>query len=240
MTKMTGRTREEQLAETFVSLADTLVADYDVVELLHTLVERTAKILGAADAGILLPADDGNLEVIASTSERSHLIGLLQLASGEGPCVDAYATGRVISVDDIAATSTRWPIFAKQAANLGYRSMYALPMRLRDRTIGSLNLFSEGHGPTDPQDAAAAQALADVATIGILHERALREADVARDQLQHALNSRVLIEQAKGVIAHTDGVDMEEAFRRLRSQARNSGQMLSIVARGVVESASGH
>jgi GAF domain-containing protein len=235
---MTSRTREEQLAETFVSLADTLVADYDVVELLHTLVERTASILGAADAGILLPADDGNLEVVASTSERSRLIGLLQLSSGEGPCVDAYETGHVVSVDDIAATSTRWPRFAAQAAGLGYRSMYAIPMRLRDRTIGSLNLFSDGPGPTAPQDAAAAQALADVATIGILHERALREADLARDQLQHALNSRVLIEQAKGVIAHTDGVDMEEAFRRLRSRARNSGQLLSIVAHDVVESAS--
>ncbi|MFB2597329.1 ANTAR domain-containing protein [Herbiconiux sp. P17] len=235
---MTGRTREEQLADAFVSLADTLVADYDIVELLHTLVERSASILGAADAGILLPADDGDLEVIASTSERSHLISLLQLSSGEGPCVDAYATGRVVSVDDIAATSARWPRFATQAAGLGYRSMYAIPMRLRDRTIGSLNLFSDTLGPIVPQDASAAQALADVATIGILQERALREADLARDQLQHALNSRVLIEQAKGVIAHTDGVDMDEAFRRLRSRARDSGQLLSIVAHEVVESAS--
>ncbi|WP_092555442.1 GAF and ANTAR domain-containing protein [Herbiconiux ginsengi] len=237
---MTGRTREEQLAETFVSLADTLVADYDVVELLHTLVQRCAQILGAADAGILLPDADGNLEVIASTSERSRLISLLQLSSGEGPCVDAYETGKVVSVDDIAATSSRWPRFATQAAGLGYHSMYAIPMRLRDQTIGSLNLFSDGAGPTDPQDAAAAQALADVATIGILHERAIREADIARDQLQHALNSRVIIEQAKGVIAHTDGVDMEEAFQRLRTRARNSGQLLSIVARDVVESASRH
>ncbi|MCS5718712.1 GAF and ANTAR domain-containing protein [Herbiconiux sp. CPCC 205763] len=234
---MTRRTREEQLAEAFVSLADTLVADYDVVELLHTLVVRSAEILGVADAGILLPADDGNLEVIASTSERSHLIGLLQLSSGEGPCVDAYATGHQVSVDDIAATSLRWPRFAARAGSLGYRSMYALPMRLRDRTIGSLNLFSDELGPADPRDMAAAQALADVATIGILQERALREADVARDQLQHALNSRVIIEQAKGVIAHTDGVDMEEAFRLLRARARNSGQMLSIVAHDVVESA---
>ena len=221
-----------------MSLADTLVADYDVVDLLHTLVVRTAAILDAADAGILLPADDGDLEVVASTSERSRLIGLLQLASGEGPCVDAYETGQVVSVADIAATANRWPRFAGQAAALGYRSMHAVPMRLRDRTIGSLNLFSEGLGPIHPRDASAAQALADVATIGILHERALHEADVAREQLQHALDSRVLIEQAKGVIAHTDGVDMEEAFRLLRARARNSGQLLSIVAREVVDSAS--
>ncbi|WP_440710201.1 ANTAR domain-containing protein [Herbiconiux sp. YIM B11900] len=236
---MTAPTREALLAETFVDLADTLVAGYDVVDLLHTLVERTVHILDAADAGILLPNDDGVLEVVASSSERSHLIGLLQLDAQEGPCVDAYHSGQVAAVDDIAATYANWPTFATDAASLGYQSMYAIPMRLRDETIGSLNLFSDRRGPWDASDTATAKALADVATIGILQERALREADIAREQLQHALNSRILIEQAKGVLAHTERVDMDEAFRRLRTRARNSGQRLSTIAQEVIDAASG-
>ncbi|MCS5734479.1 GAF and ANTAR domain-containing protein [Herbiconiux sp. CPCC 203386] len=232
-----ARVREKELVETFVGLADTLVADYDVVDLLHTLVRRCSLILEAADAGILVPTADGPLEVIASTSERSRLIGLLQLDAGEGPCVDAYETGQIVSVDNIADTYARWPKFATLATSLDYQAMHAIPMKLRDQTIGSLNLFSDRVGPIHPEDAAAAKALADIATIGILHERALREADTAREQLQHALNSRIVIEQAKGIIAYSDQVDMDEAFRRLRSRARASGQLLSVVAREVVEAA---
>ncbi|MFB2555324.1 GAF and ANTAR domain-containing protein [Herbiconiux liangxiaofengii] len=230
-------TREAQLAETFIELADTLVADYDIVDLLHTLVERSVLILEAADAGILVPNGHGSLEVVASTSERSHLISLLQLNAQEGPCVDAFTSGKVVSVENIAATYARWPTFATDAASLGYQSMYAIPMRLRDETIGSLNLFSDHAGPIDPKDAAAGRALADVATIGILHERALRDSDTAREQLQRALDSRVVIEQAKGVLAQSDDIDMDEAFTRLRDRARHSGRRLSDVARGVVEAA---
>lgn len=229
--------REGQLVDTFVSLADTLVAGYDIVDFMHVLVERCAAIFDAADAGILLPGTSGRLEVVASTSERSHLIGLLQLDADEGPCVDAYTTGRVVSVNRIAETYKRWPVFATQAAALDYQSMHAIPMRLRDHTIGSLNLFSDQPGPLDPQDARAAQALADVATIGILQERALREANIARDQLQHALDSRVVIEQAKGVLAQTADVSVDEAFQLLRERARSTGRLLSSVALEVIESA---
>jgi AmiR/NasT family two-component response regulator len=235
---MASQTREQELVETFVDLADTLVVDYDVVDLLYRLVMRCARTLDAADAGILLPDANGQLEVIASTSERSRLIGLLQLAAGEGPCVDAYLTGRVVTVDDIAATYARWPDFAVAAAELDYQSMHAIPLRLRSETIGSLNLFNDRPGPLNSEDAIAAQALADIATIGILHERALREADLAREQLQHALDSRVIIEQAKGILSQTEHVDMDEAFQRLRQRARSAGRLLSVVAREIVEESS--
>ncbi|MBN9154922.1 MAG: GAF and ANTAR domain-containing protein [Microbacterium sp.] len=231
-------TRERELVETFVDLADTLVAGYDIVELLYMLVNRCAKTLDAADAGILLPNENDELEVVASTSERSRLIGLMQLAADEGPCVDAYRTGALVTVDDIASTYARWPTFATISAELGYQSMHAIPLRLRQDVIGSLNLFSDTPGPLNPDDAVAAQALADIATIGILHERVLRESDIARAQLQRALDSRVVIEQAKGIISHRDKVDMDEAFHRLRGQARSAGQLLSARAREIVDQAS--
>lgn len=236
---MTAPTREALLAETFVDIADTLVADYDIVDLLHTLVGRVTQILDAKDAGILLPNGHGALEVIASTSERSHLIGLLQLDAAEGPCVDAFDTGKIVAVENIAATYARYPTFATDAAAVGYQSMYAIPMRLRDETIGSLNLFSDRTGPMDAQDTAVARSLADVATIGILQERAIRQADIARDQLQHALNSRVLIEQAKGVLSQTENLTMDEAFVLLRNRARQSGRRLTSVAEEVIGAASG-
>lgn len=235
---MTAQTREAQLAHTFVTLADTLVADYDIVDVLQTLVEQSSRILEAADAGILLPNASGELEVVASTSERSHLISLLQLRADEGPCVDAYTSGKVVSVDNIAATYARWPSFATAAEAVGYQSMYAIPMRLRTETIGSLNLFSDRAGPMPSADTTIARALADVATISILQERALRESDIAREQLQRALDSRVLIEQAKGVLAHTERIEMDEAFAMLRSRARSSGRRLSLVAQEIIDAAS--
>lgn len=234
---MTAQTHEAQLIETFLDLADTLVADFDIVDLLHTLVERTTLLLEASDAGILLPDSGGTLEVVASTNERSNLIGLLQLKADEGPCVDAFASGRIVAVDNIASTYARWPSFATAAASLNYQSMYAIPMRLRDQTIGSLNLFSERTGPMDPKATATARGLADIATIGILQERAVREATVARQQLQHALDSRVVIEQAKGVLSYVEGIDMHEAFTRLRDSARHSGRRLSVVAQEVIDEA---
>ncbi|MCS5721022.1 GAF and ANTAR domain-containing protein [Herbiconiux sp. CPCC 203407] len=236
---MTVPAREELITETFVDLADTLVDDYDVIDLLHTLVERAAGILEAADAGILLPNASGSLEVVASTSERSHLISILQLRAEEGPCVDAYTTGKIVAVDNIASTYARWPTFATSAASVDYQSMYAIPMRLRNQTIGSMNLFSDRLGPMEPKDTAVAKALTDVATISILQERALRESDIAREQLQHALDSRVVIEQAKGVLAQTERVDMHEAFTLLRNRARHSGRRLSVVAQEIID-ASAH
>ena len=232
---MRAQSKERQLAEAFVTLADTMVDEYDVVDLLQTVVELCSSLLDATDAGILLPNSAGELEVAASSSERSRLIGLLQLGEGEGPCVDAYRTGLLVTVDNIASTYARWPSFAIAAAESGYASMHAIPLRLRKETIGSLNLFRDRTGGFSADDAVTARALADGATIGILHERSLREADLARSQLQHALDSRVIIEQAKGVIAHTQHVDMDTAFQLIRARARNSRTRLSEVAREIVE-----
>ena len=232
---MTAQPREALLAETFVVLADSMVAGYDVVDLLQTLVERCAFLFDAADAGIILADPSGDLEVIASTSERTHLIELMQLRAGEGPCVEAYVTGKVVSVRDVAAIEDRWPLFAARARDLGYVSIHSTPLRLRTETIGALNLFREHPGELSEQDVAASQAMADVATIGILQERAFREADLTEKQLRHALESRVTIEQAKGVVAHAHGIDMDEAFRLIRTHARDHRELLDSVARAIVD-----
>jgi hypothetical protein len=232
---VTRTTRETRLLETFVTLADTLVAGFDTIDLLQVLVDRCVQLFDATDAGIMLDNGRGELEVIVSTSERSRLIGVLQLGAGEGPCVEAYATGRAVSVSDVSELVDRWPVFAARSAESGYAAVDAVPLRLRDTSLGSLNLFRERTGALSRADTDAVQALADVATISILQERVLRQTDVARDQLQRALDSRVVIEQAKGIVSHTLDVDMDEAFKRLRDHARSQRLRLSDVATAVVE-----
>ena len=232
---MSGPSREAILAQTFVALADTLVAGYDVVDLLQTLVERTVEVVDASEAGIILAADDGQLEVVASTDENSRLVDLMQLRAGKGPCVEAYLTGQVIDLDlDPADQEPLWPDFAANARELGYFSVHSVPLRLRSDTIGALNLFRTTTGVLTDQDAEAARALADVATIGILQERAFRESDITRQQLQHALDSRVIIEQAKGYLAHTNQVDVDRAFQLMRDHARTQQVSLQDVARSVL------
>ncbi|PPF85784.1 transcriptional regulator [Clavibacter michiganensis] len=227
-------TREELLVHTFVSLADSLVSDFDVLELLQTLVDQTTLLFDASASGIIIGPDVQHLEVVASTSEKSRLVGLMQLEAGEGPCVEAVSTGRVVSVVDVREIAHRWPAFAAQAAGAGYVSVHAIPLRLRGQVIGSLNLFRDHEGALNAADATAAQALADVATISVLQERTIRDSTVVHDQLRHALDSRVVIEQAKGVIAHTHGVDMDEAFQLIRRQARGTSTAMHLVAAGIV------
>ncbi|MFC5931054.1 ANTAR domain-containing protein [Cryobacterium melibiosiphilum] len=234
---MVTKTREGQLVETFVTLADTLVADYDIVDLLHTLVEKCAALLEASAAGIILSAGDGELEVVASTNERSRLVEILQLHAGSGPCVESFTTGHAVSIPDIAVLGDKWPRFQSGALEQGFSSMHAVPLRLRDTTIGSLNLFWDRVGGLSDVDTLAVQALADVATIGILQERAIRESDVVRQQLQHALNSRVMIEQAKGVVAYVNDVHMGDAFSLIRDYARRNGIPLAEVAEQIVNRA---
>lgn len=231
---MSATSRETQLLETFVTLADSLVVGFDVLDLLQTLVDRSVELFPAKDAGILLASATGELEIVVSTNERSHLISLLQLGADEGPCIEAYTTGRLVTVSNAAEIADRWPVFAERSLESGYQSVHAVPLRLRDTSLGSLNLFGEEPGSLSREDAAAVQALTDVATISILQERALRETDVARDQLQRALDSRIVIEQAKGVIAQTHGVDMDAAFRLVREHARSNRIRLSDVAQQIV------
>lgn len=231
---MVAETREGRLAEAFVTLADTLVADYDVVELLQTLVDTCADLLDASAAGLLLADEVGELEVVASTSEESRLVNMMQLRSGLGPSLQCYTTGQVVVVPDIAELDGEWHAFRTEALEQGFLSAHVVPMRLRGSVIGTLSLFRSRTGVLAAEDISITQGLADVATIGILHERALRESDVAQQQLQHALNSRVIIEQAKGVIAQTRDVSMDEAFKMLRDHARSSSQRLRDVAELVV------
>jgi GAF domain-containing protein len=231
---MASETRERRLTSAFVTLADTLVADYDVVDLLQTLVDTCAELLDADAAGLMLSDTDGELSVVASTSERSRLVEMMQLSSGAGPCMECFATGAAVTVRDVELIGDRWPGFTEEALAQGFRSVHGVPLRLRGAVIGTLNLFRTSTGVLSEEDMAVAQGLADVATIGILQQRAIREADTAKRQLQHALDSRVLIEQAKGVIAHTRGVNMDEAFRTLRDHARSHNLNLRDVAESVV------
>lgn len=227
--------RARRVSAAFVKIADTLVADYDVVDLLHTLVDESVGLLDAAAAGLLLVDPAGDLQVMASTSEKSQLVEVLQLEAGVGPCVDCFHTGAVVAINDIAADGSPWPVFQSAALSQGFASVHAVPMRLRGTTIGALNLFRNATGPLSTEDAALAQAFADVATISLLQERALRESTMVNEQLQRALNSRIVIEQAKGVIAHTANVSIDDAFGLLRSYSRSHSQPLSETSQSVVE-----
>ncbi|WP_125615284.1 GAF and ANTAR domain-containing protein [Specibacter cremeus] len=231
---MATLSRASLVSAAFVRLSNTLVDDYDVVDLLHTLVEESVGLLDTAAAGLLLADPNGELQVLASTSEESHLVEALQRQAGAGPCVECYTSGMVVSVADLDAAADRWPDFTEAALAQGFRSVHAIPMRVRARTIGALNLFRRETGQLNVEDAAIGQALADVATISILQERTLRESAIVNEQLQHALNSRILIEQAKGVIAQTGRVDMVEAFTRLRGYARAHNNTLRQAAERVV------
>ncbi len=228
-------TREALLAQTFVKLADTLVADFDVVEVLTLVADRCVEVLDVGAAGIMLVAPDGELRLMASSSEAMRLLELFELQSKEGPCLECFRTGQIVTNQDLAAVDGRWPRFAPEALTAGFRSAHALPMRLRGTVIGALNLFHVGTGAMRRADVEAAQALADVATIAILQHRASSEAQILNEQLNKALNSRVVIEQAKGMIAERLGLNMVESFTTLRNHSRNHNLRLVDVAGGVID-----
>jgi GAF domain-containing protein len=226
--------REALLARTFVELADTLVADFDVVELLTVLTDGCVDVLDIGAAGLMLAAPEGDLRVMASSSEATRVLELFELQSQEGPCLDCYRTGQPVVNQDLATVNGRWPRFAAEALAAGFHSVHALPMRLRGTVIGALNLFHIEPGEMRQADVAAAQAMADVATIGVLQHRAALEAQVLNEQLNHALNSRIVIEQAKGIIAEREGLNMEQAFSTLRNHARYHNLRLVDVAGDVI------
>jgi GAF domain-containing protein len=226
--------REAMLAKTFVELADTLVADFDVVELLTLLADRCVDVLDVDAAGLMLVAPDGDLRVMASSSEAMRVLELFELQAKEGPCLDCYRTGLPVVNQDLATVDGRWPRFAAEALAAGFHSVHALPMRLRGTVLGALNLFHIEPGAVRQTDIESAQALADVATIAILQHRASLEAQHVNEQLTHALNSRVIIEQAKGMVAQQEGLDMEQTFAALRNHARNHNLRLADVARDII------
>jgi len=231
-----GSSREQLLSRAFVKLADTLVDDYDIIDVLDQLVGYCVELLAADAAGLLLVDSRGTLRVVAASSEDANLMELLQLEADEGPCMECFGSGLPVSVTDLGDTTSRWPRFVAAVAQRGaFRSVHALPLRLRGETIGAMNLFHRQPGPLPEADLALGQALADVATIGILSERSIRRGEVLSEQLQTALTSRAIIEQAKGVLAQHGDLSMHAAFDRLRSYARNRNKRLSEVARQVVE-----
>ena len=229
--------REASLFRTFVELADSLVADFDVVDVLTVLSDSCVEVFDVAAAGLMLASPDGPLRVMASSSPAARVLELMEEQADEGPCVDCYRSGRPVANLELEGAGDRWPRFAPKAVEAGFGSVQALPMRLRRQTIGALNLFRVAKGPMPADDVVAAQALADVATIAILQHRATLDAKVLNNQLTEALASRVVIEQAKGVIAEQAGVAMEEAFSLLRGHARNHNLRLADVADAVISKA---
>jgi transcriptional regulator with GAF, ATPase, and Fis domain len=230
-------TREERLIETFVELADTLVDDFDVIDFLHMLTRRATELLDAVEAGLLLADSAGHLQLMASSSERTRALELFQLQNEEGPCLDCYRTGVPVISEDLDAERDRWPQFVAEAGKDGFVSVHAVPLRLRQDVIGALGIFGATTGRLSEADLMASQGMAHIATISLLHQRAIGEAHTNTTQLQFALNSRVIIEQAKGVLAERAGIGMDEAFQTLRQYARAHNERLSAVADGVVNRA---
>ncbi|WP_329360763.1 GAF and ANTAR domain-containing protein [Streptomyces sp. NBC_01483] len=223
------------LAKTFVELADNLVADFDLIDFLRLLTDRCVGMLGASAAGVLLADRDGELRVMAASDEQVRLLELFQLQNDEGPCLDCFRTGAPVIVANLSGEADRWPRFVAAAHRSGFGSVQALPMRLRDEVVGALNLFHATPGPFESDATPLAQALADVATISLLQQRTAHRSTVLNEQLQSALNSRVLIEQAKGKLAERRGIDMEQAFTTLRGYARAHNRRLSDLARAFID-----
>lgn len=225
----------ELLSETFVELTDTMVAGFDVIDFLHVLTDRSVQLLDVSAAGLLLADPRGELRVVAASSEAARLLELFQLQNHQGPCLDCYRTGQPVEAGDLAAAAQRWPRFAPAARQAGFAAVQALPMRLREQVIGALNLFRANAGAFAPGDVRVGQALADVATISLLHERSMSRSDTLNEQLQTALNSRVVIEQAKGKLAERLSLDMDQAFSLLRGYARARNLRLSDLAQAFVD-----
>ena len=228
-------TREQRLASTFVELADSLVADFDVVELMTLLTERSIELLDASAAGLLLVDPLGALQVVAATSEATETVELFQIQNAEGPCHDCCRTGAPVDVPVLESRRDRWRLFVPVALEAGFRAAHAVPLRLRGDVLGALNLFRSEAVALTTSDLSTAQALADVATITLVQSRAAEGARIVRNQLEQALSSRVTIEQAKGVLAERLRCSVDEAFVRLRRHARTNGLRLSEVAREVSE-----
>lgn len=225
---------DQRARDTFVTLADTLVDEFDIIDFLDILTERCVELLDVAAVGLLLVDHRGALSLVAASTEQARLLELFQLQNQEGPCLDCYTSGGPVHCADLSNAHAQWPRFAPAAVEAGFAAVHALPMRLRNEVIGGLNLFSATTGNLDQEKVGLGQALANVATIGILHERAMHHREIVVEQLQSALNSRILIEQAKGVLAERLHTTVADAFALLRGHARRTNQRLAVVATKVV------
>ncbi|WP_213815456.1 GAF and ANTAR domain-containing protein [Glaciihabitans sp. dw_435] len=231
------KSREQKINDAFVATTDALMNDYDIVDLLSTLLKTCTDILGVDAGGILLADSGGDLDLVASTSEEAKVVETIIIAAGAGPCIDCYSTGRAVSVPDITAGATRWPKFHDSAIEQGFRSTYAIPMRLRREVIGVMNLLSTTPDSITDNDADIAQALADIAVLGILHERNFRNPLVVGEQLHLALDTRIIVEQAKGVLAQAEDLTMTDAFNALREYAAAHDLSLRHTAEATVQRA---
>ena len=227
--------RESLLISTLVELADNLVDDFDVIEVLTMLCNRCVETVDVDAAGVMLVSPAGDLQYIASSSESMRVLELYQIQVDEGPCLDCFRTGEAIIDHVLHGSSDIWPSFSPLAMELGFHSVYCLPMRLRGRVIGALNFFRVDSVALDPSDVVVAQGLADVATIAILQHQTFIDAKILNSQLTNALNSRIAIEQAKGMISQATNCDMIQAFDRLRAYSRNHNLRLTAVANSVVD-----
>ncbi len=226
---------KSRLSDLFVEVADTLVDEFDLVDFLHHVTTSAAEITESSAVGLMLADHDGRLRFMASSSEEARLLELFQIQNAEGPCLDAHRTGEEVADVLIADAVDRWPTFAPRAVELGYTTAHCFPLRLRSHVIGAVNVFRTDGRLLDSEERRVVRALTDVATIALMQERALRAAEELTEQLQFALNSRIVIEQAKGAIARSLEIGVDEAFERLRSYARRHRLGLTDVARGVVE-----
>jgi GAF domain-containing protein len=224
-----------RVSDLFVEVADTLVDEFDLADFLHTVVMHVSEVTGSAAAGLLLADHDGELTPMAASSEEAALLSLFEVQRIEGPSLDSYRTGEEVPDIDVDASTTRWPEFAGRAADLGFRTAHCFPLRLRAQVIGALTVLGDHPGPLRAEERRVARALTDLATIGLMQERALRRAEQVTEQLQYALNSRIVIEQAKGALARTLHTDVEGAFAVLRAHARRHQVALTDLARRVLE-----
>jgi len=225
----------ERIPALFVEVADTLVADFDIIEFLHSLTMHAAAVSGAEAVGLMLSDSRGRLRFMASSNETGRTLELLQLQNDEGPCLDCFNTKVPVVNENLETAGDRWPLFAPAAIEAGFHSVHAFPMRLRDNVIGALNLFGHEDVTFTDDEVRIVQALADIATIGLLQARSISRADTLTEQLQGALNSRIVIEQAKGALAQLEGISPQEAFERLRREARSSRRRLVDAAADVLD-----
>lgn len=226
--------RERDVTQAFVGIANRLALGFDSVALMTRLTADCVRLLDVASAGLLLADARGALHILAASSEATRELELFQLQREQGPCLDCYRTGQPVRVPDLSEHAERWPAFVEAAAAIGFASVHALPMRLCEDVLGTLGLFGTSVGALDDDDLSLGQALADVASVALVQDRKITDKHLLADQLQHALNSRVVIEQAKGFVAQLGNLDMDNAFARLRHFARNHNQRLTDVARAVV------
>ncbi|KFU77019.1 transcriptional regulator [Amycolatopsis lurida NRRL 2430] len=224
-----------RISRTFVTLADTLSAEFDLGEYLQGLAEQCADLLDVSVAGVLLVDRDRGLAAVAASAYQAELLELFEAETGNGPCSDCFRSGAAVRCADLQVMPQRWPVFSTAARKCGFSAVQALPMRLRDQVVGVLTLLSREPGSAARDDVDLAQAFADVATIGLLQHRTIESGDRTNQQLQTALNSRVLIEQAKGVLAEHGSLSMREAFERLRRYARSHNRRLTELAGSVAD-----